>query len=72
MSASLAVQLEDDLVDEDDGSVSVQLITDTTHPFSYKVGTANKGIATITDDDVPSSTTPKDYPKRSKLYQRRC
>ena len=51
--------MEDDLVDEDDGSVSVQLITDTTYPFTYKIGTANKGVAIISDDDVPSSTTPK-------------
>ena len=57
--AEVAVQLDDDQVDEADGSVSVTLITDTTYPFTYKVGAAKKGIATITDDDVPSATMPK-------------
>ena len=57
--ADIAVQLDDDLVDETDGSVSVSLITDMTYPFTYKVGTANKGIATIRDNDVPSATIPK-------------
>ena len=57
--ADVAVQLDNDQVDEADGSVSVTLITDTTYPFTYKVGAAKKGIATITDDDVPSATMPK-------------
>ena len=57
--ADISVQLDDDQVDEADGSVSVTLITDTTYPFTYKVGAANKGIATITDNDVPSASTPK-------------
>ena len=57
--ADIAVQLDDDQVDEADGSVSVILLTDTTYPFTFKVGAANKGIATITDNDVPSATVPK-------------
>ena len=57
--ADISVQLDDDQVDEVDGSVSVILITDATYPFTYKVGAANKGIATITDNDLPSASTPK-------------
>ena len=57
--ADITIQLDDDQVDESDGSVSVIVLTDTKYPFTYKAGVANKGIATVMDNDVPSATIPK-------------
>ena len=50
--ATLPVPLHDDDTSEATGSISVTLLTDTTYPFSYKVGTASKGTAVIYDNDL--------------------
>ena len=50
--ANIPVTLHNDGNNEATGSISVTLITDTTYPFSYKVGTPAKGSAIIYDDDL--------------------
>ena len=50
--ATLPVNLHNDITSEATGSISVTLVSDTTYPFSYKVGTASKGTAVIYDNDL--------------------
>ena len=57
-TATITLDLDDDQADEEDGLVSVEVLSDTSYPFSYKVGTENIGTATVMDDDEPSEATP--------------
>ena len=50
--ATIVVNLDDDDLDEPDGTISVTLNPDITAPFTYLVNrNANKATASITDDD---------------------
>ncbi|WP_420436406.1 PEP/pyruvate-binding domain-containing protein [Candidatus Poriferisocius sp.] len=51
-SASIAVPIDDDQEDEDDSVVTVSISADS----AYTIGTPGSASATITDDDLPSTT----------------